>query len=110
MNIHDNIPLNTLKPSVNTGKSNKEIAINRAITEVNLNTPDSIELAIETLKSKHVEVPHTLIKLQALHSKFQMGRNNNFVQESLELQIKVLKNLDDLLITIKKNEIGKISV
>lgn len=85
----------------NNGESSveaaKKIAVNRAIEEVNLNTPDSIGLAIETLKSKQIAVPQPLKELHTLHEKFPRGRDGNFAQNSNELQIQALDSLNNLL-------------
>lgn len=83
-------------PNGNTIRSIKTSAIDRAIAEVNLNTPDSIGLAITTLKSKDVEIPQSLQDLLKLHEKFQRGRNGDFVQQSHDLQIQVLSDLNKL--------------
>lgn len=80
----------------NIEKSRREILIKRAITEVNLNTPDSVELAVATLKSGNVDIPQTLIDLKKLHSQF-MKRSSSFADQSHDLQAKALEDLGKLL-------------
>lgn len=82
-----------------TPKSPRTIATERAIEEVILNTPDSIELAIATLNSKNIEVPKELEELQGLHTAIQVGHTESFINTSRDLQGKVLSVLKKYILS-----------
>ncbi len=70
-----------------------EITINRAMTEIELNTPDSIAIAVAILTCKNITVPKSLKELEELHTKFRTGRDAVFSQTSSNLQSKALEEL-----------------
>lgn len=75
----------------------REAAILTAIQEVELNTPDSITLAIATLKTHSVKIPIILEKLEHLHAEHFFRRDERFHDECNDLRNQVLEHLRALI-------------
>jgi hypothetical protein len=77
-------------------KSDKNNALISAIKEIQLNTPDSIGIAIELLKD--IEIPSSLTSLSELHKTVRSSRNEKFAADAHRLQKEAINELKKLLV------------
>lgn len=71
--------------------------IQKAIEEVKINTPDSITLALATLKLTYKEIPKSLQQLNEVHQQYGAQRTKKVAEKLLKLKNQSLIDLKKLL-------------
>lgn len=84
----------TINKNYNSDKNYAHIQ--RAIKEVKINTPDSVTLALETLKLTSIEPPKSLQQLNDVHQQHGTGRTKEVAEKLLKLKNQSLNDLNKL--------------
>lgn len=84
------------KFEIKKSSNSRNLAINNALQEIEINTPDSIRLAFEALESKSIEIPTVLRVLKEMQLSGQI-RDKAFGAEVKNLKTMAIEAVKALL-------------
>ncbi len=85
------------RPQVITGKNRKEIVLRNILQNVNINTPDSLAIAIAILKSLKEPIPDELQRLYEKKLDPRTVMDSVLYKEAEHLKVQAVKILEDMI-------------